>query len=140
VGQILGAFPDTTRYDVPSLPVMQSEISDFAILFSNGIHSSMLLPSRRRIEPKVTGPRSEIASAKRAVQNRPLLPIKFGPGRSPAGRSDNDVEADDRTSPLDTRGGRHAKKFEIVAVPRHGRGVTHGQRAAALDDGIGGRP
>jgi hypothetical protein len=27
------------------------------------------------------------------------------------------------------------KKFEIIAVPRHGRGVAHGQRAVALDDG-----
>lgn len=39
---------------------------------------------------------------------------------------------------------RHAKKFEIIAVPRHGRGVAHhrqsrdnslGERAAAFDDG-----
>jgi|ERR1700683_4332927 hypothetical protein len=96
MGQILGAFPDTTRYDVPSLPVMQSEISDFAILYSNGFHSLMLLPSRRRIELKKAGPRSTIASAKRAVQNTPLLPIKFRPGFT-----GNEVESDDHTSPLD---------------------------------------
>jgi hypothetical protein len=50
MGQTLGAFPDMTRYDLPSLPAMQSEISDFAIVFSNGSHSSMLLRSRPRLD------------------------------------------------------------------------------------------